>query len=355
MFDRRAEILKQLERGEITADQALVMLNQQPPPEANRMNDFRAADGGYSNEQSSGPGNHRDDRSRSSADFQSTWVDDLVNWVGNVVHDVTDEVSDWDFNISDFLESGYKRQEVFTSSPVSQGIASLTLPGKNARVEIKGYDGNVVHVECKIHARYPDTEIYLHEENGHLELIYDKKQMRSVAICCLVPHVLVKELHVDNKNSKIVVSGVRLGNMQLRTTNSSISIESVQANTALLQTTNARIKAENIDTTHLKMATTNSGLKFKENLLAENCCSGERIIEAHTTNSGVSFYIPSDAGLQINARTSNGRFVIDRDDMYFVESSKTHISGKSNDYDFSANKLKLELGTTNASVKVRSA
>jgi len=340
MTDRKADILKQLERGELTAEQALAMLNQVPPTQ-----------------QGAPPPEptHQHHKQHQSG-HDANWVDGLVNWVGNIVHDVTDEVGDWDFSISDFLESGHKRHEVFTSSPVSQGIASLALPGKNARVEVQGYDGSTVTVECKILARYPDAEIYLHEENGHIQLMYEPKQMRSVAIYCQVPNTQIKELQITNKNSKIVVNHVSAGEMRLRTTNSAIKISNVKANAAMLQTTNSGIKAEYIDINHLKLATTNAGLKFKENLLAvDNHWNGERTIEATTTNAGIGFYIPADASLQIDASTRNGRVVLDRDDMYFAESSKTHLQGKSSDYDFSGKKLNLELKTTNASVKVRNS
>ena len=333
MNDRKTAILKQLELGEITADQALAMLNQVP-------------------ENTPPPKTDHNQRHTEEHTANPSWIDGLANWVENVTGEVIDSVRDWDFDISDILDSGHKRNEFFESSLLDQGIKSLTIVGKNARVEVHGYDGNTVKIECKINARYHNANIYLHEENGHIELVFEQKQMRSVAVECYVPHVLVKELIIENKNSKIVASNLNIGSADIRTTNGQIKIKNIRGNVANLTTTNSSIKVEEIDINHLRLKTTNAGLKFKENFFAENAWTAERVIEATTTNSGVRFKIDSEVNLYINATTRNGRFVVDHEHMHYNQDSKNHIECSSSGYDHARKKLRLEVSTTNASVKV---
>ena len=381
MTDKKAEILKLLEQGKITADEALALLNQQPsssstPPP------FQSP-----------PANNQHYHEPDHSEVEPGWVENLFGWVGDVVNDVAEEIRDWDvsLDLADIFVGSNKRREVFTSNFVSQGIAAITIVGKNARVEVQGYGGDCIRVECTYNARRPETEVYLHEENGRIELVYDEKQMRSMGVFCQVPHTMINEMRIANKNDKIIIEDITAGNVQLynkndtikanninctsfmaanrnaaiktntlsaqniamETTNDNIALENVRANTAALKTTNSRIHVEYVDIAHLKLSTTNAGLKFKNNFFAADSWTGERIIEASTTNSGVSIIVPVDAALKLDASTRGGSISCQREDVFFSESTRHHLQGKSSDYDFASKKLVLNLRTTNASVKVK--
>jgi len=367
MNDKKAEILKQLEQGEITADQALAMLNQQPNQASQAQSDAPPP-----RQESTTEHYHRSHHSEP----EPSWVESMFSWVGDAIQDVAEEIHDWDIsaNISDFMNGTYshnKMREVFTSNPVSQGLAAVTIVGKNAKVEIQGYDGDCVRVECVYNSRRPNTEVYLHEENGRIELMYDEKSMRSMGVLCHVPFATIGELRVATKNDTIKIFDVNCTTLMaanrnavikactvtatsiaMETTNDNIKVENIHAHNASLKTTNARIHVEHVDISHLKMKTTNAGLKFKGNFFATDNWTGERIIEAETTNSGVSIFVPTDAALKLDARTRGGNVSCQRD-MYFTEHAKNHLLGECSDYGFAGKKLNLHLTTTNASVKVK--
>lgn len=369
MTDKKAEILKQLEQGKITADQALAMLNQQPSQQPDPA------------PQAPNPQEHQENRENHyhkshHSEVEPGWVENLFSWVGETIQDIGVEIHDWDIsaNISDLVGGTYshnKMREVFTSHPVLQGIVAVTIVGKNAKVEVQGYDGNTVRVKCVYNARRPNAEVYLHEDNGRIELMYDEKMMRSMSVLCHVPFAAIGELRIATKNDTIKILDVNCTNLMvanrnaaikantvtatsiaMETTNDNIKIENIQAHNVSLKSTNARIHVEHVDIAHLKAVTTNAGLKFKGNFFATDSWTGERVIEASTTNSGVSIFVPFDASLKLDARTRGGSVLCQRE-LYFTETMKTHLQGESSDYNFAGKKLNLCMQTTNASVKVR--
>ena len=367
MTDKKAEILKQLEQGNISADQALAMLNQQPnetpppmPPPPVQENFHRE---GYRHE-------------AQHSEYEPGWVESMFSWVGDAIQDVAEEIHDWDIStsISDLVSGTYsnnKMRQVFSSHPISQSIAAVTVVGKNAKVEVQGYDGDCVRMECVYNARRADADVYMHEENGHIELAYDEKIMRSMSILCHVPFAAIGELRVAskndtvkifdvncttlmaaNRNAAIKACNVTATSIAMETTNDNIKISNIRAHNASLKTKNARIHVEFVDISHLKMTTTNAGLKFKSNLFATDTWTGERIIEAETTNAGVSIFVPTDAALKLDATTRGGNVSFQRE-LYLAESAKNHVRGESSDYNFAGKKLNICLKTSNASVKVK--
>jgi len=366
MADFKFDVLKQLEEGKITAQEALAMLGQEkpggaaPPPEARE------------------PGN---------------WVENLVGWVGDVVTDVVEGVQDMDIpgNISDLVGGTfghYRGTEVFTSRVVNQNIAGLTVVGKNSRVVVRGYDGDVIRVECSFDARRPDAEVYFHEDNGVFQLMYDEKMMRYMSINCEVPRVMIQEVLIASKNDKVLVEGIRGGQVRLATKNDALKIEGISctelvaqnrnavikargvsavnvhfettndtivaedfnAGLVSLKTSNAKIKTANVNSTSLYLHTTNAGIKLP--CVFADLWDGEKVIEAHTTNGGITFSTPFDVGLKIQAFTSNSKITCQRDDLHYSDFSKGHMQGESRDYDVSGKKLRVKLSTTNASIKI---
>ncbi|MCL2841216.1 MAG: hypothetical protein FWE05_10645 [Defluviitaleaceae bacterium] len=338
MADFKIEILKQLEEGKITAQEALAMLGQEPP-----LNTPPPAF-----EQQPPEGN-------TPTPHSGNWIENLVGWVDDVAGDIVEGVQDLNIpgNFSDLMDGTfghYKGTEVFVSPPVSQGISGLTLIGKNARVDVHGYEGDVIRVECSFNARHPDAELYFHEENGVFQLVYDEKMMRHMSIKCEVPRVMISEILIASKNGKVIVDGIVGGHVQLATKNDNIRAEWISCTDFIAQNRNAKIKTSNVNAENLHLQTTNASIKLP--LTFADGWSGKRVIEAHTTNAGISFSAPFDTGIQVQASTSNGKITCQRHDMLYSEFSKGYVHGESRDYNMSSRKVKVRLATTNASVKI---
>ena len=312
------KILKQLEEGKISAEEAMAMMGQQKPPVTPTF------------------------ESPPPVEQPPTgWVDSFVGWVGDVVNDVATGIKDLTISYDTIIK-------VFESRSVSQGINRLVLVGKNAKVKVRGYDGDTIRVECEYNARREDAEVYFHEESGVFKLIYDEDIIRSMKITCEVPRVLIKDLLVASKNDKILVEGLTSSKIHVETKNAKITAENICADTAIFRTKNARIDTQNSNITHMYLSTTNTGLKFA----FAGGWEGERTLEAVTTNGGIAIALPSDVGLNIEAETSNSKISCNRDDMNYSKFSKRYMLGESQNYNFGGKRMRVKLSTGNSSIKI---
>jgi len=411
MSDSKINILQRLEAGEITAEEAMNLinrLNESPtsPPPAGHHRDFgNPVDPRQINPHKSHSAHERrhhehhehyetyDDYDHSGT---TDWVSSLVGWVGDVVEDITGDIKDWEVttNLSDIFSGTYghhNKAETFTSQPVLQGLTQLDLNGKNDKIEIYSYDGDCVQIHCEYDARRPDSYVKFHEENGHISLWFDDKAMRSVKIVCQVPRVHIGHIHAVTKNARIMLGGITAGdislttkndgiflesvncggltanttndkikamvisgeNIHLETTNSRITAEDVHAGALTLKTTNAGIKTAHLDVTHLIMKTTNTRLKLEDTLAGDVAFwDDERTLEAYTTNGGIKFCVPEGIGVNIEANTTDSK-VTSEIPLYRSEgSTKHHLVGESMDYAMSGRRLRARLNTTNGSVKI---
>jgi|GEM_PF-2500391 len=433
----RIEILKQLENGLISSEEALKQLAQipmdgvventepekstaaVPPPKSNTKNPIPVMPQVQSFDSPQGNGSrttresiHTEGAAASHA--QSTQhganheqtnfvngfmggVQEVTGWLGDVVNDITDAFNDYDVlgNASDLLSGtfgSFKNTLAFKSSPIAQGLDTLILIGKNAKVQIYGYDGNTVNLECTYTARRADAQVILHEENGCIQLMYDEKMMRNMAIVAQIPNHVIKHVQLASKNDALIVENVAANKIELFTKNDSlkasaikcdeliiqnrndvIKLKIIQANTIIVQTSNdtisaediratnarfitsnARVKTNNLDVVNLQIKTSNTGVKLDKTLMHNiDHFEGERYVQVQTTNGGVSFTAPIWMDVKLAAQTSGGRISCDRSDMYFTEQSKTHTIGQTAGYDISGKKYVVQLFTTNSNIKIK--
>lgn len=379
MNDFKMEILKQLEEGKITANEALAMLGQQKPK----------------NEESFKKDTDDFAFSHDGRERQAGWVENLMGWVGDVVNDVTQGVSDLDIsaNFNDFVSGNYghfKNILQFESSPISQSAKKIILTGKNAAVHVSGYEGNTVQIECAYDARREDVQVYFAEENGIYQLIYDEKIMRHLSIKCRLPKVLFEEVYISSKNDKVIVDGLVGNFVHLRTkndviqassikckrliteskndsisiwdihadeitvdtTNSKIIVEDILAGILRLKTTNGGIKTARVNAVQEFLSTTNAKIKYEANINSSESWDGERVFEASTTNGNIVYTVSSGESIKIKAFTINGKINCKCDNLNYSEFSKGYMSGESVDYGFSGKKKLVKLSTTNSTIKI---
>jgi len=400
MTDNNLKILQRLESGEITAEEALAMMNRQKPappmpgPSSTREEsiDPRQIDPRKSHHIHEGHDTYED-----HSTGNPEWLDNLLGWVGETVDDIAGSIKDSEVsaNISDIFSGSYghyNHTESFTSRPVLQGLTQLDIHGKNDKIEIYAYDGDCVQLHCEYDARRPDSYVQFHEEDGHIALWFDDKSMRSVKVVCRVPRVHIgylnavtknarihladitaRDINLSTKNDVILLESIRCGgltantrnenikamaiqgeNILLETTNAKITVSDIHANALTLNTTNASIKTAYLDVSHLSLKTTNTRIKLEETLLnSSEYWEGERTLEAYTTNGGIRLRMPGDIGLSIVANTTDSK-VTSEVPLYREDTHKTRLVGETMDYAVAGRKLRVQLGTTNASIKILS-
>ena len=356
MPDNKISILQRLEAGEITAEEALNLMNQlgdsgpqSGPVDPRQVNPNRQESYGHRHNQSHGHHDHH----------EPDWAGGIADWVSDLVEEISGGIADLEIgtNLSDIFNGTYghnKRTVSFVSQPVLQGLTQLEINGKNDKVEIYAYDGDTVQIHCDYNTRYPGSYVEFHEDNGHVALWFDNKAMRSVRVICQVPRVRIEHLHVFTKNDRIYLGGVTARDIHLETTNAKITAEDINAHSFTLKTTNAGIKTARLDVEHLAMKTTNARLKLEDTLAGAgySLWESERTLEAHTTNGGIKFHVPEGTGLNVEAHTTDSK-VTCQVPLYRTDGArKNRLSGESMDYAAASRRLKAKLSTTNGSIKI---
>jgi len=395
----KLQILQRLQKGEISAEEALKLMNQEqdaptmPVGQQNPNKPHPAPPPPQAHHQHGSQDFHYDHRH----DSEPGWAESIFGWVGDVVESVTDSIKDLDIdvNVSDFFGGGishHKNTVHFASAPILQGLAQLELHGKNDKIEIHGYDGDHVQIQCAYDARYPESQIHFSDENGRVSLLFHEKEFRSVQVLCRVPRAHVGQLIAETKNGRIHVAGINAGDINLankndpiwveeincdnltvhtknagvkariitgqtvhlETTNSKITAEDIHAGNLNLITTNSGIKTAALDAVHLLIKTTNTGLKLEDTLLGCNelFWDNERSVEAYTTNGGIRFFVPEGIGIHLEAGTTGGKVTYELP-LYGATGNRSYVKGESINYATAGRKLNVRLKTTNAGVKIR--
>ena len=416
----KLKILEMLAEGKITVEQSMELLAQFPDEKKNDYIDPRQINpnkrkrgGEYEYEYEYEYDEDDEEESDFAEDLSSLGrrikegIEDAIGTdfatIGAGIKESLEDLDDVDINIDltgglggIFSYHKYKSSMTYISNPIPQAISSLKLLGKNSSVEIKGYDGNQLRITCKFNAKNRDAQVFVNEDNGNFEVLYDYNAMRSMKIYAEVPRVLVDNIHAETKNSSIDLHGVKARNANLLTKNSSIrvgdvecdeivartrnsaikaerlnatnidfetsnskiSLEDTAAQSARLTTTNSKVVTEHCDIKQLFIKTTNAGIKM-ENIFRGTAGQGdwdaERIVEAHTTNGNVAIYVPRDVAAMVQASTSHGRVDCELQNMMMDAMSKHYVNGKSMNYDAAARRVKINVSTTNSAIKIREA
>jgi len=393
-----------LQEGKVSVDEAMALLRQVPDEEAirgviihkNDHDDECDCDG--DDDDCCTTNNNNNNRNKSA----NYGFSDIGSTIRNALSDALDAVDDVDININLSNMFGVSRNKTivtYTSDRIASDINSLKILGKNAPVEIEGYDGDTIQMEIKYSGKRDNAQVHVNEENGNYELLYDYNAVRSLSVECRVPRVFIGHLHGESKNSKVELHNVNAGDVELltknskieiagvsanaitaKTSNSKIEMENTKAKVARLTTSNSKIETENIDVEQLYLKTSNSGIKienafgtnpsethhsttnsqyppsdFRASSLASKpgTAAIERIIEATTSNGGVDVSIPQGTAVKLQASTSNARCECKLSDLVVSEISKNYVSGKSINYDTATNRVKLNINTSNATVKIK--
>jgi len=257
-------------------------------------------------------------------------------------------VLDWIKNGIAIL-GGYRQQVEFESNPAGNGIKVISMHGKNANVSLKAYDGLTLKVKCDYVSKIENPEIALLEENGVFELSYNDKEIKSMEIKCYVPEVLVEKAILASGNGRLSLEDINCNKLEATTTNGKIKLEKTTAKTAELVTTNGSIKLEKTAVVNAQLQTSNGSIKVEEPAPWEQ----EHQLKARTTNGSIVVEVPAEIGIKLDAKTTNGSI---RCNSVQGENTKGYvgksISGQNELYDSAAQKIVLDLSTTNGSVKI---
>jgi len=391
MNDGRMKILEMLQEGKITAEEANTLLRQFPEQESQKESAHADEERGYGD----GRLGLRGELKEVGGEI---WEE--LKGAGEGLKEAFEEVGEDRsiFGLPSMIHAGiFNKSQPFTfeSKEVSQAINSLKLAGKNNSVVIEGYDGDTIKIEGSFDPKLGrEPNVFFSEQDGDFEILYDYNAVYSLKISAKVPRVAISHIHAMSKNATIDISDLSASNVVAVTTNSSVKIDDVNCEQLQAETRNAKISVESVTAEHIDLATTNSKIVLDEVVAKEaklkttnaaiklsdldvkklfvktsngsikledvikkadpDVADGhsEYTIEAHTTNSRIQICLPKEVGYKIQASTSTGKIASDIEDLHFQERKNSYMSAISQKYEEFKQKAKINLSTTNSSIKI---
>ena len=300
MKEERMKILEMLQDGNISAEEAALLLGQIAPsvPEP--------SEGGF-----------------------FTWVKDSI-----------------------FSPGGPRIVAEFESAPVGNGIAGLRLVGMNDSVSIKGYRGDKIRVKCQYSSKKNVPPPIFHLEDGVYELRYDYDGMKAMKISCKVPMALIESLEAATSNGKLSLEELHCTKLNGTTSNGKLVLEGVRAAAARLRTSNGKLDVEDSDIANIFAETSNGSIDL-ECINTSESWTGEREMEVSTSNGGISLDLPRGLGVRLFAKTSNARVSCEMQDAIFGEVSLSRMDGKNQRYENAEKRIKIALTTSNGPIKIK--
>lgn len=365
MVEEKMKILKMLEEGKITADEAVNLLN--------------SLDGKITNKNKTHES--RDNQQQKKTESYSMDIDkkiealskDLAPKIEKAAKTVIDKANSFADKISKSLSSStsssQKKVLNFEMYVVKGDNSQLRLKCKNGKIHIKGYNGDKITAKIE----------YNNNENSRIELLrvdntyylnYDEAYFTNVAIEAFVPEFLFSKIYLETTNSSVFVDGLTGDEIDIAVNNGPIELKNISAKNVKLETTNGNIHLENITGRLLHAESSNGFIDIKlsdvtnMNLITSN---GEIIIDssirelkesntyewkAETSNATIKVNTLKgfDIAYDIKALTSLNEIQINMANIDFIENEKSYIKAITNNYHTALKKVNINLETSNAPI-----
>lgn len=359
MDNEKSKILKMLEEGRITADEAARLLDA-----------FK--DKGSPAEQ--GPGySHDGDAPRSNAggrgpssvgldDFaadMSRKFDELARDLEPKLRKATEKVVEKTAGIADRISKsleasredvsrGGRREDTPRAASSGGGRASthnfsckvtaggeLNLAGMNAPVNVKGYNGDTVTLNVTCRAKRPAHSgegVVFRQLGDKYTLLYNEYEFDSVAIDAFVPASMFTFIAVQTVNAGLTVSGLSCKNGRLDNFNGDVSVS-------------------DLDIENLKLTTSNSAVNIS---VGEFSVFHDYIWSVETSNGSVNLNLPFNNryGYHVRAHASLSSVRIGLVGMNFLNNDGPNAEAISVNYDDKPTRVKLSLETSYAPIIV---
>ncbi|MTI70285.1 MAG: hypothetical protein FH751_08545 [Firmicutes bacterium] len=374
MGEERMMILKMLEEGKVSNEEALKLL------EALDESDFSEK-------------SFDTDKRNTTKNDKENFEDKLEKKIEKVTEDITENATDYANNltdkvlnmVNDVVDNGsflnfFGNFETITEN-IQKDISNLDYPtidleGINGKIIITQWHKNIIDVSatCRIKkSKVPSEKIYSIYEKENSIMIKPKFKNNLIAnLEVKLPKKNYKLININSTNGKLVIDGLNSENIDCTTSNSSIYIENINSSSIKTKTRNGKIKilktnAKNIDidtsnasiildkimTKDASAKTTNGkiyadGLSFDGNSKV-NLKTTNGKIEVHTNN-----YVKDN--LSVDAKTSLGKIDLSIPNLIYEINDVQNIGSKrilaySKDYKDSKGTY-IKLSTSNGSIKI---
>jgi DUF4097 and DUF4098 domain-containing protein YvlB len=338
MQEERKRILKMVEAGELSADEAFSLLNKLEEDQQN----MEKKQEELVNELSTVVKFEEGKKENESFQYKFQSLKDIiVDFVDSAFKKIKD--FDLDFNFG----QAYEVSHIFQQSDVE--LRNIDIDIANGSVQFIPWDQSDVRVECKAKIYRAESqdearanflkEILFKAEMGSLRFAAQPKWMKVDTII-YIPHVDYDNIRVRMFNGPVQCENLNVKSFKVKSANGRIGASGLVGAKLEAETANGKIKIRNSTFTELEAESLNGAIQldgdysrldlqsFNGNITCQITGASSEEIEAKTITGSIDLSIPTGLGVSGELKSNLGSFSVELDGIQIV-SEKNEMVQKS--------------------------
>lgn len=341
MMEERKRILKLVEEGKLTAEEALLLIEsiEEKSTSGQSQSTFQEQVVSELSTNVNSEGNKQSKKEQSS--FKQSSKVKFLDFIDSALKKIKD--LDLDFNFGNAVEI----QHIFQNS--NSYINKIELDVANGSVKLVPWDEEDVRVECnakvyKVDSQEEARKSFLQDvlfsiEGNRLIFSVQKKQMKVNAVL-YIPQTDYEKVKVRMFNGPISGENLQVKEFNAKTANGSIDVKNLRSVELELETANGHIKAEGCSSQELEAETINGTLSvngnfgkvdlqsFNGNIICALQDGEPHTAHMKTTTGNIDLFVPTHVAIDGELKTNLGSFKCEIPNMEIVE-EKSEVVQKS--------------------------
>ncbi len=317
-LEKRKRILKMVEKGNLSAEEALLLLEKLEP-------DHKSIEEKNESIVTELSTIIRSERTQSQNKGNTTSVKhSLLDFVDKAFQKIKDFDLDFNFGTSLSVRHIFSHTDVF--------VTDIDIDVANGSVRLIPWTERDVRVECEANVYQVDSQdearrsfinnVLFSIEDGKLKLSVQQKKMKVNSIL-YVPTEVYETISVRLFNGSIDGEGLRTKNFKAKTANGKITVDGFHSDKLEVETANGHITLTDISSIHVEAETINGTIRvdgsyekldlqsFNGNIICNvNDTKCETVLIKSTT-SNIDLFIPKQRSLMGELKTNIGNFQCD--------------------------------------------
>ncbi len=352
MKNERIKILKMLENGEITAEEASKLLSAIEGKGQNTGNN------NYNNNQSI-------DFSKIMSKISST-TQVLAKKTSKIYQEVEKEIKNVikNTNISSNKNNLCKEYNFL----LNEGANNLDLKSLNGEMVLKGYNGDKLTLKVLYIPKSDNSFIdFYNTDNKKYILNFKEQDFEKVSLEALVPKKYFKNISLNGLNSNFSLDSVNFENIFCETSRCNGIIENSEGENININNINGKLIVRNIKANDLKINNINNYVKLNNidiKNISVDVLNGEISVindylnqfddynwKLETQNNHINIEINTDnVNYNIDARTTLGKVNILKNNLVYSEKNDYRVLAKTENFNSLFKNLNLTLETANSTI-----
>lgn len=331
-MDQKKRVLKLVEEGKLSAEEALTLLEGLENESLEKEHHAEKLFTELSTDVQAGQEQKHD---TNESDKHSSTKTKIFDFIDSAVKKIKDLDLDFNFGHATPISHIFQHQDVF--------LRNIDLDVANGSVQLIPWDERDVRVECnakvyRVESQTLARETFLQDvlfsiESGKLRFSVQKKQMKVNAVV-YVPKESYEFIKIRMFNGPIMGENLDVKDFRAKTANGKISINGITSNIAECETANGHIKITNGHINDLEAETINGTIRYQGTLEKLDMQSFNGNIDCElfddrlqtafikTTAGNVTVFLPTPVNIDGEFKSNLGAFTCDFEGKTVLEEKK---------------------------------